>query len=604
VGISLSLMLARLYFEPPIVLFDVLWGYFAGSLYDEAIELPRGLWAVRATTVALVATAHGIGWALCRNTRASLRVAWLMLAALACQSYVIEPRWGSRIGHRQIQTALSQTLVRPGLVVHLPGDVDAQQAALLADDHSYRRVQLMGRMGLTTAPVLHSYVYRDARHKAALMGGAGTMIAKPWLGELHIHDTSAPHPLLAHEMVHALAAGWAHGPLKISARYGVLVDMGLTEGLAAALAPDGIGPDLLSAARTLYRMDLALPCRTLLGGAQRFWQVAPARAYTQVGALLRFIEARYGMAAVAALYGTGDVTGVLGCSFEQLDQDLRAWLEVPQKPAAPAAEQVARASLRVPSIFARRCPHEVARLRARAAAASPQEAPLWWQRAAALSHQATTDRLGLAQALLGAGQRQAAWPLLDAIAEDAAQEPAARAQALVLKALSRARQSPGGRPEVAEACAQALRLGAHRGVDRQAWATAWADAQPPDVRPKLLAFLGGELPAPQAEAALAALPHDGTAQYLAGRLAFGRRAYDQALQHLQQAGPHPYTPLEAERLQLMALSAFRLGRRADARRAAVALVALGPASLYGPWAQDLVTRLDAAPHPGPPGEAG
>jgi tetratricopeptide (TPR) repeat protein len=157
---------------------------------------------------------------------------------------------------------------------------------------------------------------------------------------------------------------------------------------------------------------------------------------------------------------------------------------------------------------------------------------------------------------------------------------------------------------VAEACAQALRLGAHRGVDRQAWATAWADAQPPDVRPKLLAFLGGELPAPQAQAALAALPHDGTAQYLAGRLAFGRRAYDQALQHLQQAGPHRYTPLEAERLQLMALSAFRLGRRADARRAAVALVALGPASLYGPWAQDLVTRLDAAPHPGPPGEAG
>ena len=64
------------------------------------------------------------------------------------------------------------------------------------------------------------------------MGGRTTMVAKPWLHEIHIHPAHSPHPVLAHELAHVVAAPFGAPPLQLSARHGLLVNMGLVEGLA------------------------------------------------------------------------------------------------------------------------------------------------------------------------------------------------------------------------------------------------------------------------------------------------------------------------------------------------------------------------------------
>lgn len=615
---TLAAVLARLYFEPPIVLFDPLWGFFAGSLYDEAIEVPAALWAIRATTVWATLTL----WAIARaNVQPRRQPSACMLAAgfvlaLCLQVRLVEPACGSRIDHHAIEAVLSRTETRPGIIVHMPAGLSYAARQSLADEHAYRLEQLKARMQLPDAPTVHSYVYASAAQKASLMGGGQTMVAKPWLREVHIHSTDVPHPLLSHELAHALAAAWAHGPLHVSAQWGLLVNMGLTEGLATALAPDGLGPDVLTRARALYTMGLQVPLERLLGGARYFWQLAPARAYTQAGALLRYIEARYGMAAVRALYGNTQAQDVLGISLPQLEADFAAWLQVDTTPQPPSFAE-ARAQLRVPSIFAKNCPHEVARLRHRAATAPPNEAPKRWcqvlERTTSRDAKGrlvapAQDRLAWARAAFAQGDEGSAVQTARQLAAAADIDGVTRARAKVLWAQLAARRTEEGsggasRPAAAEevsawrqSCLEAIRATPWQGVDREAWLTDWALQTSEPARGALLALLTGDAQTSGQGAAAAtvlfALNDAPSAHYLWGRLLLREGAYALAYPHLTEPHKHPYRPIDAERQYLAAQAAYRLGAWEQVAQHARALGPPGGVEPYWGWAQDVLHRAE------------
>lgn len=587
---SLMLMLLRLYTEPPIVLFDSLWGYFAGSLYDENIGVPKALWAVRVTTLAMIAAAWCVARANSYPGAKTRATAWCAVLLLGFTSYVAEPRWGSRVNHRDIEAVLSTTAYRPGLVVHLPGDIDPREATLLADDHAYRYRTLGQRMQLAHAPTLHSYVYKDSAQKASLMGAAATMVAKPWLGELHIHGTDAPHPLLAHEMVHALAASWAPWPLRVSARFGLVPNMGMVEGLAVALADPGYGPDVITSARALYAMGLQLPLRQLLGRQGQFWGQAPARAYSQAGAFIGYVEAHHTMATVAALYRSADVEGTLGQTFEQLDEILAAHISAPHKPNEPS-QAIARARMNMPSIFARTCAHEVARLRQAAAQMGGNTAAAW-QHVVQLTH-APEDELALAWALENGGAEAGALQRMASLADDATLGQVLRAQAMLGLAQVSSMKDDADTAAAQRLCDAVLRLAPYHGVAREAWVTRWALGQAAGTRKKIIALLLGRTSQAAAAVFLHGLSGEPTAQYLLGRMLFAEKAYNEALVQFAAAGSQPYLAIEDERQRLAALAAFRLNQNQIAA-GFLAQLAVRPGA-YQAWATDFYQRVRAAP---------
>ena len=42
------------------------------------------------------------------------------------------------------------------------------------------------------------------RHVERLVGAAHTQFAKPWRREIHVNGLSFPHPVIKHELVHAM----------------------------------------------------------------------------------------------------------------------------------------------------------------------------------------------------------------------------------------------------------------------------------------------------------------------------------------------------------------------------------------------------------------
>ena len=58
-GGALGTTLWRLYAQPPLFAYDHLWGYFAGPLYDELVQVSGPLLAFRASTLARIALLAG-----------------------------------------------------------------------------------------------------------------------------------------------------------------------------------------------------------------------------------------------------------------------------------------------------------------------------------------------------------------------------------------------------------------------------------------------------------------------------------------------------------------------------------------------------------------
>jgi hypothetical protein len=569
----------RLYFYPPIFVYDHLWGFFAGSLYDETIAIDaRLLWfrlgtCLRVGCLALYAVASATGWPQSAGQapwwqRPAPRRFGLAAALLGCV-YGYDAGVGSwalyRVGPAELRAALPLQVTRPHLVLHLPTGTPEPVQQALADDHAFRLAQLCAALQLAPpAEPLHSYIYASAAHKAQLMGGRNTMFTKPWLGEIHVHGLEVPHPVMPHELTHALMAPFGGRLLGVTARYGVLVNMGLVEGVAQAFTPpDADSPlSLQMLSRAMRDLHLSPDLAALLGPAG-FWRQAPGRAYTEVGAFVQFLQATYGPAKLKQVYAEGDFLRVYQQDVGSL---YRAWqrsldgLQVPPREAQQAASLLA-----TPSLFVRPCAHEIAFLQSQARAATPCAAVGLRRQVAAHLGNSPAALLDLCQALSNCASEAGQVEFLRLSAE-LLRPPMAgaltlrdRTQLQLLRAAGAWKQGDKVRAGAQLRAVQTQRVSPDQA--RSAWVWTWA-LQAPDpglaaaLRPFLLGELQGDAAIDVLRSQVTAHPTEPTLGYLLGRLlhttARSTQDYGAAAAMLKTAGVHPLPLIEYERLRLRA----------------------------------------------------
>ncbi len=360
---SLATTLWQAWRGPAAFALDHLLGVWPGPLYDEALKLDARLLLFRAGTAGLaLAVGAGAAWLAARRAgrpvglAAALALAGLAGAAAARVALAAQVLDGDR---GRIAAALGGLRQGQACTLHLPAEKPEAAAAALLADCEWQVADLSSALGLATPPRVEVFVHRSDEEKRRHVGASGTSFAKPWLRELHVTDAALPHPILRHELVHVVAAALEPGWLGVPARRGVLVSMGLVEGLAVSLElPRGgwTGHQWARAARDLgFLPDVA---RAL--GPAGFWQAAPARAYGAAGSFLAYLRERHGAAAVAALYRTGDFEGSLGRPAAALVKDWEAFLDTVEVPRGLAS--AARARYTRPALFAVPCAREVAAL--------------------------------------------------------------------------------------------------------------------------------------------------------------------------------------------------------------------------------------------------
>ncbi|MFB6265079.1 MAG: tetratricopeptide repeat protein, partial [Bradymonadaceae bacterium] len=366
--------------EPPIVGHQMLLGYFSGSIYDEALAVPSSLVAYRGMNALWLAAALA-GLEVRRAVDRGGAVGWPLVAAVALTVgaaglwYYRKPL-GVGIDRGYVADQLGGRTTTEHFVIHYPQTRRfLRQVERLERDHEFRYREM--RAFFETDPAdggrLHSFVYPDRDTKARLMGGRSTMVAKLWLGEIHVLWPRYGHHLLAHELAHLFTEPFGAGPLSLSITNGIGVNMGLVEGVATAADRPPNELTLHEASAAMRRLEMA-PDVVDIVGAGGFWTSASGRAYTVAGSFVRFLVDRHGIQALKRAYPRGDFRGAYGEPLSALVESWHASLD--SVDLTEAEMDRARYLYRESTIFEKTCARSAAEVRRRARLAAARGEPV------------------------------------------------------------------------------------------------------------------------------------------------------------------------------------------------------------------------------------
>lgn len=437
-GSGLLASLLRLYTEPQIFVYDLAFGYWPGSIYDEEVGLAGALLHHRLYTLLVAGAFLSAASALAdpRELRLSLRAltprAILLTAVLAAFTVLVH-RSGESLGfdirRSTVEKALSRKVEAERYTLYTDPSVSKEQLARIRQDVAYRHSELVSFFGRAPDRVT-IYLYRDVAQKRALMGAARTQIAKPWSREIHIHGLEVPHGVLKHELAHAFAAEYSSGPFGVPTAFGFMPNIGVIEGMAVA-ADWRVQRGLSIHESTKAMKDLGLlPDLERMFYPTGFWAISSSRAYTAAGSFLRHLYERYGKERLLRLYQTNDFGRAYEKDLRDLVLDWSRFLDTIQLPAKHLPKEEQR--FKQPAIFEKACAHEVAQLFQEAqlamGAGELEEAERKIERAFLHQPWRTDALIGLANAHVGQTSFEDARRLLER-ARDGATTAGARSQA-------------------------------------------------------------------------------------------------------------------------------------------------------------------------------
>lgn len=602
---------SQVYFGPSIAFFDHFLGYYPGTFYDRGTTVGRAFLVYRGLTALWI----GVAWCLAHawpEWRHANKVPWRpALSAFAGLALaVLAEANGSTLGFRRTTHSLHEALgavERAGQCrLVFPREWPASVRERWRDDCAFRLHQVQRDLGVRAHAPITVFVFRSADEKRELMGAHTTNLTKPWRREIFINPAPWPHPILRHELVHALGAEINTGPLAIpSTLGGWLPRMGLVEGLAVAIdwrAYDDLTPHQWT--RTMQASGTLPPLRELLGW--RFSFKPSRQAYWAVGSWLRYVKQHEGRAAIRRLYRGEAPRRVFGCSLEVIE---RRWHRFLRRIAlAPSAESEARERLPRESLFNERCPHRneelLRRLRLAWQQGRYQELV---EQAGELESLRSHDALWMSRLVFALGnepQDARARPLQQRLAQRFAGSAAARSRiedalgdlAWRQRRIDSARthyakaRSLAGSPALRRAVVVKQRLLAYAAAERSAGFRYFFGTENRPASALTRLYYANRL---------ALATEDGTGRYLLGRQLWSDAAHGPALMELDRALqkelPSEEIRYEAARLALqcaVALSKWDKGAGyLDILHPSVRLGSPSLQSSHAVWAQDWRDRI-------------
>jgi len=362
IGLASILLIAlyapwKLYHEISIFVYNPIFGFFPGPLYDEAIPITLKLvisrivvlfWGI--AILLSIKIADGLRQSVIRIWSVLL-LAFLLITVLAV--HLNESEIGISYTREYItQNVLTGYFETDNFIIYYdPGSPEAKYIELIAMDHEWRYKQLKEALNLKSEEKIKSYIYPDIKTRKNLIGAGETTIANPIHNEIHLVYDSFPQPVLKHELVHVMAGEFGNDVLKISPKIGLL------EGTAVAVdwRDQRFTPHQWS--KVMMEMGIAPNIKDIVGFG--FWYVPADVGYTLMGSFSRYLIDSYGIEKFKTAYKTGNFA-VYGKNIDELALEWRNFISTVETPSEAYAISEARFSR--PGIFQAKCPRKIAEL--------------------------------------------------------------------------------------------------------------------------------------------------------------------------------------------------------------------------------------------------
>jgi len=305
------------YLYPQFYLFNAIFTYYPGVIYDEFIPVTEKIIFYRLGII-IFSMAIVLLEQKLRDEPVMKRMWWGLgiLAGVPLLSLPVSTAAGLVTLKAEMTSDFRDSIVTAHFFILSEEKLSPTERYLVAVTHEIYYTQLSEFYGIEPKRVLESIIFKDSGSKKRRLGVENADVAKPWLGVAFTTRGNLDQSL-KHELAHLFTAEFGWGPFKVANGF----DPALIEG--AATAGDGFvgGYDIdgfMAGVQTSkYKVD---PFSVFPGFG--FFDANPTLAYALSGSISRYLVEKEGNTKFRLYHETGGLPGTYGKPAEEI---IKGW---------------------------------------------------------------------------------------------------------------------------------------------------------------------------------------------------------------------------------------------------------------------------------------
>lgn len=332
--------------SPIVYLYNVIWGFWPGPIYDEQIVFPAQLMIHRFFVLV---------WAflLYELAQPVVQIKRIILPFLAVISLFISFRpLGIIRTTSEVARSFNQNKSLGNINLYYNSEfIDSLDATFYLKEIQFQLQDLERELQTQINSPIYIFLYDDPWQKKEIVGAKFTQYTPVWLSTFQVHvDRISFESVIRHELVHLISK------VKANSILGANWNMGITEGLATAFDPD------ISTQSTLHEFVRAGGIPTLstmksLFSFTGFYLKSSSNAYYKTGSFIQYLSQKYPVSNLMNWYGGKNFEEIYAFPLDSAIVDWQEFLNIQEVDSLQKrqSEQIfAR-----PSLFEKECPRMI-----------------------------------------------------------------------------------------------------------------------------------------------------------------------------------------------------------------------------------------------------
>ncbi len=337
-----SVPIWEIYNYPQIYFYNVVIGFFPGTVYDKYIPADLKLISYRFFTLGVF-----FGLTFLRSKPFPfVKAAGILTVSLL----LLKPFFGFDTTFEKLNDAAKAEHVNENFDIFFFFDADSTERKYYALLHEYYKFKTETFLADKFDFRINSYIFADSEQKRKFFGAPDADVTKPWQYSIFVTENSGT---LEHELAHAFSVKYGTGILKLARN----LNPALIEGFAVAVENKFYGRDLFEVAAALYRENVKIDVARLFD-SYSFFKNAPSLSYLYAGAFVKFLIKTYGIEKFKKYYATDDFERSYGVSPNKSANDFYSFLNNYETKTEDRA--LIKYILENKALFQLKCPHYVA----------------------------------------------------------------------------------------------------------------------------------------------------------------------------------------------------------------------------------------------------
>ncbi len=320
----LFISVLEIYINPQVYLYNPLFAYFPGTIYDEGLSVDFKLILYRIFNLIfflpiLLYSINLTSRGLLSNKRSSFTFAAIIISGLFY--FFISPALGYTTTESRLDQYLSNRIESKHFIIHSDKSIEKDKLEYIVLSHEYYYSQLTHFFKLEPSQKIKSFIFLNGNQKKNLFGSGAADVAKPWLNSIYV-SADTWESTTKHEIAHCFTAGFGTGIFKLAAGF----NPALIEGVAEAADGYYDENNINYLASLAYKNDFRVNLYSIFNSFSFFGSVS-SLAYIYSGSFIKYLTDQYGIEKVEKYYANGNFNESFSANIDSVISNYEIFLD-------------------------------------------------------------------------------------------------------------------------------------------------------------------------------------------------------------------------------------------------------------------------------------